>query len=205
MIAPVDAETLEINITDSALDYLAGLVAKRGDEYGVRVFVDDPGTPRAETCIAYCGPDDREDDDLVLDRSKLKFYIDNRSSAYLKSAAIDYLRDEFGGQLTIRAPNARIPQVGESSSLHDRVNYVLWDTINPQLASHGGEVQVVEITDDGIAVLQFGGGCQGCGMVDVTLKSGVESTLLEKLPELKGVRDITDHSITENAFYKADS
>ena len=51
-------------------------------------------------------------------------------------------------------------------------------------------------------MLQFGGGCQGCGMVDVTLKEGIEKTLTEKVPELKGVRDITDHSNNENAYYK---
>ena len=50
-------------------------------------------------------------------------------------------------------------------------------------------------------MLQFGGGCQGCGMVDMTLKDGVEKTLLEQLPQLKGVRDVTDHTNTENAYY----
>ena len=58
------------------------------------------------------------------------------------------------------------------------------------------------ITDDNYVVLQFGGGCQGCGMVDVTLKEGIEKTLLEKLPDLKGVKDITDHTENENAYYK---
>ena len=61
---------------------------------------------------------------------------------------------------------------------------------------------LLEITDDKFAILQFGGGCQGCGMVDVTLKDGIEKTLLEQLPELAGVRDMTDHSLDENAFYR---
>ncbi|MDP6264369.1 MAG: NifU family protein, partial [Pseudomonadales bacterium] len=84
----------------------------------------------------------------------------------------------------------------------DRINYVLFNEINPSLASHGGMVSLIEVVDDDIAVLQFGGGCQGCGMVDVTLKDGVEKALLEQLPQLKAVRDVTDHSVTENAFYK---
>ena len=82
------------------------------------------------------------------------------------------------------------------------MNYILYDEINPQLASHGGNVHLQEITDDKYAILQFVGGCQGCGMVDVTLKEGIEKTLTEKVPELKGVRDITDHSNNENAYYK---
>ena len=63
-------------------------------------------------------------------------------------------------------------------------------------------VNLVEVIDAEIAVLQFGGGCQGCGMVDVALKDGVEKTLLELLPQLKAIRDVTDHTVTENAFYK---
>jgi len=59
----------------------------------------------------------------------------------------------------------------------------------------------VDIVEHGIAGLQSGGGCQGCGMVDTTLKDGVEKTLMERIPELKGVRDITDHSNRENAYY----
>ena len=82
------------------------------------------------------------------------------------------------------------------------MNFILYDEINPQLASHGGNVHLQKITDDKFAILQFGGGCQGCGMVDVTLKEGIEKTLTEKVPELKGVRDITDHSNNENAYYK---
>ena len=82
------------------------------------------------------------------------------------------------------------------------MNFILYEEINPQLASHGGNVHLQEITDDKYAILQFGGGCQGCGMVDVTLKEGIEKTLTEKVPELKGVKDITDHSNNENAYYK---
>ena len=71
------------------------------------------------------------------------------------------------------------------------------------LASHGGEVSLVEFTENSDVILQFGGGCQGCGMVDVTLKDGIEKTLMEQIPELKSVVDITDHSIDDNAFYKS--
>jgi Fe/S biogenesis protein NfuA len=61
---------------------------------------------------------------------------------------------------------------------------------------------LVEVINKETAVLQFGGGCQGCGMVDVTLKDGVEKTLIEEIPELKGITDVTDHSYRENAYYK---
>ena len=85
--------------------------------------------------------------------------------------------------------------------VEDRINYVLYNEVNPSLAAHGGEVSLVEVTDDDFAVLRFGGGCQGCSAVDMTLKDGVERTLLEQLPQLKGVRDMTDHSDRSNAYY----
>ena len=107
----------------------------------------------------------------------------------------------MGGQLTIKAPNARTPQVGEDASIEDRINYVLYNEVNPALAAHGGEVSLIEVTEDEYAILQFGGGCQGCGMVDATLKDGVEKTLLEQLPQLKGVKDITDHTDRSQAYY----
>ena len=71
------------------------------------------------------------------------------------------------------------------------------------LESHGGEVSLLEFTQSGNAVLQFGGGCQGCGMVDVTLKDGIEKTLLDQIPELTKVTDVTDHNNDENAYYKS--
>jgi Fe/S biogenesis protein NfuA len=159
-----------ITITESAQDYLAELLLKQDGALGVRVFINQPGTARAETCIAYCREDDLEESDEVV-------------------------------ELTIKAPNAKLPRVNDDSSLEDRVNYVLYNEVNPALASHGGEVSLVEITDTMVAILQFGGGCQGCSAVDQTLKGGVEKTLLEQIPQLTGVRDTTDHSDTSQAYY----
>ena len=95
-----------------------------------------------------------------------------------------------------------MPKVDPDSPLAERITYVLQSEVNPGLAAHGGEVTLIELTDEPVAVLQFGGGCQGCSAVDMTLKDGVERTLLEQIPELKGVRDITDHSDTSNAYYR---
>ncbi|MCY1449661.1 Fe/S biogenesis protein NfuA [compost metagenome] len=128
-------------------------------------------------------------------------YLDAVSVPFLEDAVVDYATDRMGGQLTIKAPNAKVPMVNEDSPINERINYYLQTEINPGLASHGGQVSLIEVVEDGIAVLQFGGGCQGCGQADVTLKEGIERTLLERIPELKGVRDVTDHSQKENAYY----
>ncbi|MDR6230483.1 IscR-regulated protein YhgI [Pseudomonas sp. SORGH_AS199] len=128
-------------------------------------------------------------------------YLDAISQPFLEDALVDYATDRMGGQLTIKAPNAKVPMVNEDSPLNERVDYYLQTEINPGLASHGGMVSLVDIVDDNVAVLRFGGGCQGCGQVDLTLKDGVERTLLERIPELTAVRDVTDHTNRENAYY----
>jgi Fe/S biogenesis protein NfuA len=190
-----------LTITESAQDYLVELLAKQDDALGVRVFINQPGTPRAETCIAYCRDGDVKEEDVEQKYGKLTAWLDARSVPFLEDSLVDYAADRMGGQLTIKAPNAKMPRVDDSSPIEDRINYVLYNEVNPALAAHGGEVSLVEVTEDNYAVLQFGGGCQGCSAVDVTLKDGVERTLLEQLPQLQGVRDMTDHTDRSNAYF----
>ena len=193
---------MNITFTHAAQKYLAQLLEKQGVEgTGVRLFVSNPGTPYAETCLAYCKPGEEKEGDLKLELDFFNCHVEGVSEPFLDEAVVDFAEDKLGGQLTIKAPNAKLPKVNDDSPLDVKVNYYLQTEINPSLASHGGVVSLVEL-DDGIAVLQFGGGCQGCAAVDLTLKDGVEKTLMERIPELNGVRDVTDHSNTENAFYK---
>jgi Fe/S biogenesis protein NfuA len=141
-------------------------------------------------------------DDMILNLDLINVNIEKRSIPFLKDCEVNFDNDTFGGQLTIKAPNARLPNISPDSPVEDRINYVIYNEINPMLESHGGEVSLVEFNDENIAVLQFGGGCQGCGMVDVTLKDGIEKTLIDQIPEVKAVKDLTDHSINDNAYYK---
>lgn len=194
---------LKLTITESAQAYLAELLAGQEDDVmGIRMFVNNPGTPKAETCIAYCRAADCQEDDWVVDYGRFTARYESRSVPYLEDAYVDYAKDRMGGQLTIKAPNAKLPKVNADSPLEDRINYVLYNEINPALAAHGGEVSLVEVTEDRIAILRFGGGCQGCGMVEATLKEGVEKSLLEQIPELSAVRDMTDHTDRSQAYYK---
>lgn len=196
-------DTQGIDITDSAQVYLAELLEKQNVEgIAVRIFITQPGTPYAETCLAYCRPGEEEPTDVLLELEKINVYLDKNSLAFLEEAVVDFNADRMGGQLTIKAPNAKMPKVNADSPLEDRINYVLYSEINPGLAAHGGEIKLVELTEQQYAVLAFGGGCQGCAAVDLTLKDGVEKTLMERIPELAGIRDVTDHSDTTNAYYR---
>lgn len=191
-----------ITITDAAHDYLADLLSKQNTPgIGIRVFITQPGTQYAETCIAYCKPGEQKPEDQAIGLASFTAWIDAVSEPFLEDAVVDYATDRMGGQLTIKAPSAKVPMVNEDSPLNERINYYLQTEINPGLASHGGQVTLIDVVDEGIAVLQFGGGCQGCGQADLTLKEGIEKTLLERIPQLKGVRDVTDHSNRENAYY----
>ena len=193
---------IEINITKSAQDYLSNLLLdKKDNTQAIKLFVTEPGTPKAETCLAFCNIKEASKDDLVMHLELIDVYVDSKSIDFLKDAIVNYDEDNFDGQLTIKAPNAKMPNIGENSTIEDKINFILYNEINPMLASHGGEVSLVEFTDDSDVILQFGGGCQGCGMIDVTLKDGIETTLIEQIPEIRSVKDITDHSIDENAYY----
>jgi Fe/S biogenesis protein NfuA len=197
---------MNITVTETAEDYLLELLDKQDVEgMAVRMFVTQPGTSYAETCLAYCRPDEVIEDDEILELTKLRFYIEKNSVPYLDEAHVDFAKDRMGGQLTIKAPNSKVPKVSPDSPMDEQINYILYSEINPGLASHGGEVKLMELVeeDEGyIAVLQFGGGCQGCSAVDMTLKDGVEATLVEKVQGLVGVKDVTDHSVRENAYFK---
>tara|TARA_Y100000766_G_C18907906_1_gene606858 strand:- start:1605 stop:2192 length:588 start_codon:yes stop_codon:yes gene_type:complete len=193
----------EMNITPSAQEYLADLLSNQEeDTSGIKIFVSEPGTPRAETCIAYAKDDEDFSDYRIIEEFKFSLFLEEKSLDFLKDAEVDYSPDKFGGTLTIKAPNAKLPQISEDASIEDKINYILYSEINPGLASHGGEVSLIEVVNEETAILQFGGGCQGCGMVDLTLKDGVEKTLLEQVEGLKNVKDVTDHSHRENAYYK---
>ncbi len=195
-------EPVKIHITESAQDHFNALLQKEDvPGMGLRIFLDQPGLPTSHVSLAFCPPGDHRGGDITLDFSSFTLYVDRSSVSYLVDAHIDYKLDELGGQLAITAPNLRGQKPQDGAILADKINYILQTEVNPNLASHGGMVSLVEVTPNNEAVLRFGGGCHGCGMADVTLKQGIEKTLLAQLPELTAVIDITDHTQGENPYY----
>lgn len=191
-----------INITEAAQAHFAKLLANQEPGTQIRVFVINPGTPSAECGVSYCSTDAIEATDIELKFEKLSAYVDEISAPFLEKAEIDFVTDQLGSQLTLKAPNAKMRKVADDAPLIERVEYVIQSQINPQLAGHGGRVTLMEITDDGYAILQFGGGCNGCSMVYITLKEGIEKQLLNMFPdELKGVKDLTEHQRGDHSYY----
>ena len=191
-----------ITISEEAQAHFVKLLNKQESGTNIRVFVVNPGTSSAECGVSYCPPDAVEPNDIRLHFNGFDAVVDEESAPYLEEAEIDYVTDQMGSQLTLKAPNAKAKKVADDAPLVERINYMIESEINPQLANHGGQVMLVELTEEGYAVLQFGGGCNGCSMVDVTLKDGIEKQMLEAFAgELKGVRDATEHQAGEHSYY----
>jgi Fe/S biogenesis protein NfuA len=144
-------------------------------------------------------------DDHELEFSGFSLFVAKASAPWLEKAQIDFEEDATGGQLTIKAPGIKGSEPSSEASLEDRIGWLLETEVNPALASHGGRVALVEITERKEVVLQFGGGCQGCGMADVTLKQGIEQTLMRNIPEITAVMDATDHRSGTNPYYAGDA
>lgn len=191
-----------ITISESAQAHFGKLLANQEPDTNIRVFVVSPGTPSAECGVSYCPPDAIEETDTVLEFNGFDAVVDLESAPFLEEAEIDFVTDQMGSQLTLKAPNAKARKVDNDAPLAERVTYMIESEINPQLASHGGKVMLVEITEQKEAVLQFGGGCNGCAQVDVTLKDGIERQMLDQFPgELTAVKDATEHQAGEHSYY----
>jgi Fe/S biogenesis protein NfuA len=191
-----------VNISETAQAHFVKLLKNQEDNTNIRVFVVNPGTSTAECGVSYCTPDAVEATDIRLPFNGFDAVVDQESAPFLEDAEIDFITDQMGSQLTLKAPNAKARKISDDAPLIERVEYLIQTEINPQLANHNGQVTLTGITDDGIAILQFGGGCNGCSMVDVTLKDGIEKQMLEQFAgELTGVRDATEHAAGEHSYY----
>ena len=89
----------------------------------------------------------------------------------------------------------------DDKDIREKIQKILDEMINPAIAGHGGWVDLLDFKDNRVYV-RLGGGCQGCGMVNVTLKQGIEQTLKEEIPQIEGVVDTTDHAEGTNPYYQ---
>ena len=195
-----------IQISETAQAHFRRLIDRESvPGLGVRLSAMHPGTAKADVRLEFAEPAELQGDEWAIDCEGFTLWLDAASVQYLDGAEIDYAQLPTGGQLQIRAPKIKGVVPGESASLVERVRWTVEHEINPQLAQHGGHVAVQEVTAEGVVVLRFGGGCHGCGMADVTLKQGIEKTLLEKVPGVIAVRDATDHATGDAPYMPRDA
>jgi Fe/S biogenesis protein NfuA len=139
----------------------------------------------------------RAEDDALFEVAGISFYVDAGSEPLLRGATLEYVESLSGGGFRFENPNR--PRLLEVP-LAAQVQRILDDEVNPGIAAHGGRVTLMDVLGSRV-VVEFGGGCQGCGMADVTLREGVAATLRRALPEITEVVDATDHAAGESPYH----
>ena len=186
-----------ITVTEVARKKVLELLSADGRQnLALRFAVDGRGPGGFQYRLGFVGPEEKRDDDRVVDAGGFEFYIDPESAANLKGTRIDFVESPNESGFKIENPN---PLWTDPRAL--AVQKVLDDDINPAVASHGGWVTLLDVKD-GVAYIALGGGCQGCGMVDVTLKQGIEVRIREIVPEIREIVDTTDHAGGTNPYYR---
>ena len=186
-----------LTITEKAQEMLGEVAdsADEGVELILRVEIVGRGPKGFQYDLQFVGREDSKEDDIVLDIECMSVLVAARSAQYLEGTTLDYKETLMGGGFSFDNPNPL--WVDELSKA---VAEIIASEVNPVVASHGGHVDLVGV-DDGKAIIAFGGGCQGCGMVDVTLKQGVEVMIKDNVPGISEVIDATDHAAGTNPFY----
>lgn len=189
-----------LTITEAAKARLLSLMEKEGRQgQGVRVFIHGHGPASLQYGITFVEQgQEGADDGTVIDCGAFKLFIDSESAPKLEGATIDYVDDPFGGGGGFKIDNPVSPWTDPTAQA---IQELIDTQINPGVASHGGYVELLDVKDN-VVYIQVGGGCQGCGMVDVTLKQGVEVMIKEAVPEIEAVVDATDHAAGTNPYYQ---
>ncbi len=139
-----------------------------------------------------------EEDDIVIEMETFKVLVDAKSAPDLKGAVIDYVEDLNSSGFKVENPNKPAWDNPKAQKIQELID----ERINPAVAAHGGQIELLNVEDDAIYI-HMGGGCQGCGMANVTLKHGIEAMIQEVFPEIKQVIDTTDHASGTNPYYSS--
>ncbi len=186
-----------ITITDAARQQLAEILASQDEkDYCLRLAVTGRGPHGFEYELALLRELEKSGDDVVVKSDGITVLLDAKSLDNLKGATLDYVEQAGGFGFKIENPN---PLWTDPVAL--KVQRVLDAEINPGVATHGGYVTLLDIRESKVYI-KLGGGCQGCGMVNVTLKQGIEVAIKRSVPEITEVLDTTDHAAGDNPFYQ---
>ncbi len=197
-----------IHMTEAARSQiLAALESQRPEKTALRVEARANATSEFVYAMKLVGDGDGQPDDVVVQEEGFKVLMDPGSARNLNNATIDFeegiLRSGFKFDNPNQPESATLgdgPRGDLTGSTAEKVEHLINTEINSAVAAHGGRVDFLGVKDDKV-YLSFGGGCHGCGMVDVTLKQGIEARIRELIPEVSEVVDVTDHSTGENPFY----
>ncbi len=199
-----------VELTDRALEKVHGFRAGIEDPDAHAMWIEVTGVQGGEfTYNMSLKPlDQAGPGDAIQHEGDLPVVIPARDVDTLRGATIDWSDDLMRGGLTIDNPNPVSPAMGArpvadlSGPVPQRVMQVLDQQVNPAIAMHGGSAELVAV-EDSTAYVRLGGGCVGCGMASVTLGQGIEVAILQAVPEVHRVVDVTDHASGTNPYYEA--
>ena len=196
-----------LTLTDAAKEQILAALSKEEKKAALRVEVTANGTSEFSYGLKLISLDEKTPEDVTVEGEEFQIVVDPKSAEYLKGATIDYEDKIVKSGFKFRNPNKpEVPKLGDgprsdlTGPVAEQIQRLIDTELNPAVAAHGGMIQFLGVRDNK-AYLTFGGGCHGCGMVDVTLKQGVEQRIRELIPEIEEVVDSTDHSTGENPFY----
>jgi Fe/S biogenesis protein NfuA len=186
-----------VKFSDVAREKILGLIrGERREGLALRFAIQGRGPGGFQYRLGLVEPSDKQPADRVVDAGGFQVYVDPESAARLEGVSVDYVEGPEGSGFKIDNPN---PMWSDPKA--QAVQRVLDEEINPAVAMHGGWVTLIDVKDD-IVYIQLGGGCQGCGMVDVTLRQGIEVRIREVVPEIREIIDATDHAGGRNPYYQ---
>jgi Fe/S biogenesis protein NfuA len=184
-----------LTITEAAASRLqAAIDAKEETGLAVRLTILGRGREGFRYDFRMVFQTDLQPEDVVIPTGKFDVLIDPASWPNLDGATLDLKEDGVGFKIENPNPvwtDAKGPLILD----------VIENKINPGVAMHGGQVTLIDVRDD-VVYISFGGGCQGCGMANVTLKQGVHKMLQEAVPDIREIVDMTDHALGANPFYR---
>lgn len=194
-----EEEKSHVTVTDAAKEKISELIqGAESPVLGVRILAEATSPMNPQYSLAFVQEGEESDDDTVFDYDDFKVFVDSESLAFVEDVKLDFLTSGMGGGF-------RIDKVRTASKvegpLAEKVQKVIEEQINPALALHGGFIELINV-EGNTAYIELGGGCRGCGMVDVTLKQGVEVMIKENVPEITQILDTTDHASGNNPYYQ---
>jgi Fe/S biogenesis protein NfuA len=195
-----------LHLTPAARAQLAAVLGRQSEPAALRILVKNPGGAPPQYDMALEPATTLRPGDTAIDVDGLRVLVDAESMAAVDGATVDFRDDPLQPGFMVEPPRVDVALPDEfdtSSPLAVQVQSVLVHNVNPSIAAHGGQAQLVGVKDD-VVFVALGGGCQGCSMASVTLKQGIEQILKQAIPRIKAVVDATDHAGGSNPFYSSD-
>jgi len=201
-------ESVSFNIDEKAISKIIELRDQEpGDkEYALFLQIDGMQGNQFTYDLSFLDIDEAREGDEVLKFGSLPVIIAAKDKDKFDGASLNLSEDLNSLEMdNPNTPSPNIPNTSEplpelTGELAEKVQIILDQQINPAIASHGGVAKLVNVEGNDI-YLQLGGGCQGCGMAQVTLSQGIEASLREAIPEIGNIIDATDHASGDNPYF----